>query len=208
MVFYFSIKYYPKIYQRNIKSASFQNVTKIKFIMQLQLIQKKIFEIRGQKVMLDFDLADLYEVGTKVLNQAVKRNMERFPERFMFRLTVKEWKNIRSQIVTASLQSKRNIRATPFVFSEHGVTMLASVLRSKKAVNMNIAIVEAFIALKEFALTYKELAEKIRKVERKNSKQFSDVYKALKYLMDEKQNGDNWKKRKQIGFISKWKNLF
>lgn len=168
--------------------------------MQLQIIQKKIFEIRGQKVIMDFDLAELYEVGTKVLNQAVKRNMERFPLRFMFRLTFKEWESIRSQTVTASNQGKRNIRATPFAFSEHGVTMLASILRSKKAVRMNIYIVEAFIALKEFALTYNELAEQFTRMERKYNKQFADVYEALKYLMDGKQKSDDLKKRKQIGF--------
>ncbi len=90
--------------------------------------------------MLDFDLADHYDVGTKVLNQAVKRNMDRFQDKFMFLLTAKEWKSIRSQIVTTSIQSKRNIRATPFVFTEHGNTMLARVLRSNKAVRVNIAI--------------------------------------------------------------------
>ncbi len=109
--------------------------------------------------MLDFDLAVLYEVETKVLNQSVKRNKDRFPERFMFRLKETEWDVMRSQIVTASNQSKRNLEATPFAFTEHGVTMLAGVLRSKKAIKMNIAIVEAFIDLKEIAFTYKEFAE-------------------------------------------------
>ena len=168
--------------------------------MQLQVIQKKIFEIRGHKVMLDFDLAELYEVGTKVLNQAVKRNVERFPERFMFRITVKEWGFIRSQIVTASNQSKRNIAITPFVFTEHGVTMLASVLRSKKAIQTNIAIVEAFIALKEFALNYKELADKIAKLEKKHSKHFKDIYEALNLLLSEKESQTEWSERKQIGY--------
>jgi len=131
--------------------------------MELLIIQKKIFEVRAERVMLDFHLAELYDVETKVLNQAVKRNPDRFPERFMFRLTLKEWKGMRSQIVTASYQSKRNTGSTPFAFTEHGITMLASVLRSKKAVRMNIAIVEAFIALKQFAVNYKELAMKIKK---------------------------------------------
>jgi hypothetical protein len=168
--------------------------------MQLQVIQKKIYEVRGHRVMVDFDLAELYEVGTKVLNQAVKRNIERFPERFMFRLSTKEWEFIRSQIVTASDQNKRNIAITPFAFTEHGVTMLASVLRSRKAIKMNIAIVEAFIALKEFALNYKELSEKFAKLERKNNKQFKDVYEALTYLLDKDKIDVDQQKRKRIGF--------
>ncbi len=168
--------------------------------MRLQIIQRKIFEIRGQKVMLDFDLAELYEVETKVLNQAVKRNVERFPERFMFRLTASEWRNMRSQIVTASLQSKRNIAVTPFAFTEHGVTMLASVLRSKKAIKMNIAIVEAFIALKEFALNYKEFSDTLKKLESKYNKQFKDIYEAINYLLNKDKQETTQKERKRIGF--------
>ncbi len=126
--------------------------------MQVAVIHNKIYEIRGHKIMLDFDLALLYEVETKVLNQAVKRNKERFPKDFMFRLTIEEWQEMRSQFVTAS-PDKRNTTATPFAFTEHGVTMLASVLRSEKAIKMNIAIVRAFIALRQFAINYKELAD-------------------------------------------------
>ena len=151
--------------------------------MQLQVIQTKIYEVRGQKVMLDFDLAELYEVETKRLNEAVKRNTERFPERFMFRLTVIEWENMRSQIATASIQTKRNVAITPFAFTEHGVTMLASVLKSNKAIKVNIAIVEAFIALKEFALNYKEIDEKLKELETTYNKQFKDVYEAIYYLL-------------------------
>lgn len=129
--------------------------------MQLQLIQQKIFEIRGQNIMLDFDLAVLYEVETRVLNQAVKRNNDRFPEDFMFRITKKEWSLMRSQSVIASEQMndnkvavrsqsviasqvKRNKSVTPYAFTEHGITMLASILKSDKAIKMNIAIVRAF----------------------------------------------------------------
>lgn len=117
--------------------------------MKLAIIQQKIFEIRGQNVMLDFDLAELYGTQTKVLNQAVKRNSDRFPGDFMFRLTSKEWNAMRSQFVTASetvkdkrsrnvtaSQKKRNIKITPYAFTEHGVTMLANVLKSKKAIKM------------------------------------------------------------------------
>lgn len=168
--------------------------------MQIEQIQTKIYEIRGQKVMLDFDLAELYEVGTKVLNQAVKRNMERFPVRFMFRLTAAEWETMRSQIVTASVQSKRNIGATPFAFTEHGVTMLASVLRSEKAIKMNIAIVEAFIALKEFTLNYRGLSEKLQELENKYDKQFKDVYEAISFLIQKDNQDTEQKQRKRIGF--------
>ena len=100
--------------------------------MQLQLIQKKIYELRGQKVMLDFDLAELYEVETRALNHAVKRNIDIFPSDFMFQLTKKEWKTMSSQIVMTS-PLKRPKSALPLAFTEHGVTMLSNVLKSKKA---------------------------------------------------------------------------
>ncbi len=168
--------------------------------MQLQVIQTKIYEVRGQKVMLDFDLAELYEVETKRLNEAVKRNTERFPERFMFRLTVIEWENMRSQIATASIQTKRNVAVTPFAFTEHGVTMLASVLKSNKAIKVNIAIVEAFIALKEFALNYKEIDDKLKELENTYNKQFKDVYEVINYLLQKDKQETNQKERKQIGY--------
>ena len=106
-------------------------------MQQLEVIQKKIYEVRGQKVMLDFDLAELYEVETRVFNQAIKRNKESFPEDFMFRLTKKEWQDMSSQIVMTSI-SKRPKTAMPYAFTEHGVTMLASVLKSPKARELNI----------------------------------------------------------------------
>lgn len=171
--------------------------------MQLQVIQTKIYEVRGQKVMLDFDLAELYEVETKRLNEAVKRNTGRFPERFMFRLTVIEWENMRSQIATASIQTKRNVAVTPFAFTEHGVTMLASVLKSDKAIKVNIAIVEAFIALKEFALNYKEIDDKLKELENTYNKQFKDVYEAINYLLQKDKQETNQKERKQIGYKTK-----
>lgn len=170
--------------------------------MQLSVIHNKIYEIRGQKIMLDFNLAELYEVETKVLNQAVKRNEERFPKDFMFRLTVAEWQEMRSQFVTAS-PDKRNTKATPFAFTEHGVTMLASVLRSEKAIKMNIAIVRAFIALRQFAINYKELAEQIKElrgtVDNHNG-QLNQIYDALENLLDEKVSQKKWGEREPIGF--------
>ena len=170
--------------------------------MQLSVIHNKIYEIHFQKIMLDFDIAELYEVETKVLNQAVKRNMDRFPKDFMFRLTVAEWQEMRSQIVTAS-PDKRNTKATPFAFTEHGVTMLASVLRSEKAIKMNIAIVRAFIALRQFSINYKELAEEIKKLSGtvdNHSGQLNQIYNALENLLDEKVIEKKWNERESIGF--------
>ncbi len=142
--------------------------------MELEIIQNKIYELRGSKVMFDFDLAELYDVPTKSLNQAVKRNIQRFPEDFMFRLSVDEWEFIRSHNVTASItdkslmsqnvtasQRKRNISATPYAFTEQGLAMLSGVLNSEKAIDVNIAIMRAFVALRQFALGYAELNQKL-----------------------------------------------
>src|SRR4051812_47515408 len=139
--------------------------------MNIQPIQNKIYEIRSLKVMLDFDLADLYEVETKVLNQAVKRNIQRFPEDFMFRLTQQEWSLMRSQIVTAS-QNKRNIAVTPLAFTEQGLAMLSGVLNSDKAISVNIAIMRAFVHIRRYASDHKELMEELRKLETKYDKEF------------------------------------
>jgi len=171
--------------------------------MELVTIQNKIFEVRGQKVMLDFDLAELYEVETRVFNQAVKRNIERFPGDFMFQLTKKEWDTLlsgnSSQFVTGTLKH-RSSAYLPYAFTEHGVTMVASVLRSEKAVKMNIAIVRAFIALREMAMHYKELAQKIEELEKKYNKQFGDVYQALNLLLEERSEEEEQKNREPIGF--------
>ena len=115
-------------------------------------IQTKIYEIRGQKVMLDFDLAELYEVETRVLNQAVKRNLDIFPIDFMFQLTLSEWEDNPSQFVMSSRKHRGSLYL-PFAFTEHGVTMLASVLKGTKARQTSIAIVRAFIALKKFVFS-------------------------------------------------------
>ena len=146
----------------------------------LILIQQKIFEIRGQKVILDRDLAALYQVETKVLNQAVKRNIERFPEDFMFQLTKEEYKNLRSQVVTLEnddefLRSQnvtidmrgRHVKYLPYAFTEHGVVMLASLLRSDIAVTMSVQITRAFVAMRQ---TIAALATTATKVELLNEK--------------------------------------
>src|SRR5450755_4695754 len=122
----------------------------------IKSIQNRIYEIRGERIMLDFDLDELYDVATKVLNQAVKRNVKRFPEDFMFRLTSIEWMTMRSQNVTAS-QNKRNTDITPYAFTEQGVAMLSGVLSSDRAINMNIAIMRAFIEIKRIAIQQMDL---------------------------------------------------
>lgn len=167
--------------------------------MQLQVIQTKIYEVRGQKVMLDYDIAELYEVETRILNQAVKRNIDLFPQDFMFQITLKEWENMSSQFVMTSA-SKRPKTALPLVFTEHGVTMLANVLKSKKARQTSIAIVRAFIALKQFALTNTELNNKLKELESTYNKQFKDVYEAINYLLQKDKQETNQKERKQIGY--------
>ena len=169
--------------------------------MQIQPVQNKIYEIRSQKVMLDFDLAMLYEVETKVLNQSVKRNINRFPSDFMFQLSQTEWQVMRSQIVTAS-QSKRNTNVTPYAFTEQGLAMLSGILNSEKAINVNIAIMRAFVYVRQFALTHKELTEKIKKLESKTNKKFKDVYDALDYLLQKNKLEIEQKTRRQIGFKS------
>lgn len=141
----------------------------------MRSIQNRIYELRGERVMLDFDLAALYEVPTKVLNQAVKRNNARFPKDFMFRLTAAEWQEIRSQFVTASdgsgilksqivtaSQSKRNTAITPYAFTEQGVAMLSGILNSERAIKMNIAIMRAFVEIRKVLLQESDLKEQLK----------------------------------------------
>ena len=162
-------------------------------------IQNKIYEIRGLKVMLDFDLAEMYEVDTKVLKQSVKRNLTRFPADFMFILTQKEFQCLRSQIVTSN---RGGTRYMPFAFTEQGVAMLSSVLNSEKAINVNIAIIRTFVLIRQYALDYKELEAKIKKLEKKYNSNFQQVFKALDLLLMEKQEQEDFKNRKRIGFRS------
>ena len=156
-------------------------------------------------VMLDIDLAKLYEVETRALNQAVKRNLDIFPDDFMFQLTKMEWQTMSSQIVM-TYRSKRPKSALPLAFTEHGVTMLANVLKSKKARQRSVAIVRAFIVLKQFALTNKDLSAKLRELENKYNKQFKDVYEALNYLLDKDKQRVEQGNRKRIGFKIKKEN--
>jgi hypothetical protein len=129
-----------------------------------QLIERRIYLIRGQKVMIDADLAELYQVPTKALNQAVRRNLDRFPKDFMFQLTSEEADSLRSQIVTSN-EGRGGRRYQPYAFTEHGVAMLSSVLASTRAVQMNILIIRAFVNVREMLATHKDLAARMEKLE-------------------------------------------
>ena len=139
-----------------------------------EIIQQKIYLIRHQKVMLSSDLASLYQVQPKVLVQAVKRNIERFPSDFMFQLDGEEFENLKSQFVTSSWGGLR--RAAPYAFTEQGVAMLSSVLHSKKAVQVNIAIMRAFVQLREILSTHKDLVLRIDKLEFQSEKQEDKIH--------------------------------
>lgn len=166
--------------------------------MELQNIESKIFEIRGQKVLLDFDIAQLYEVETRVLKQAVRRNIDRFPSDFMFVINEHEINNLVSQNV---IPSKSNFGgAFPFAFTEQGVAMLSSVLKSKKAIQINIAIMRAFVFVRQYALTHKDLTDKLKEIETKYAQQFSDIYEAIGYLMKKDQEELDHSERVKIGY--------
>ncbi len=159
----------------------------------LEIITNKIHIIRNQKVMLDYDLATLYEIETKRLKEAVKRNIERFPEDFMFELTKDEFDNLRSQIATSSYGGMRYL---PFAFTEQGVAMLSGVLKSEKAIKINIAIMRTFVILRNSLLNLEEITSKVEEIEN----QFPEIYKALNYLMDKEELTAEQKDRAKIGY--------
>jgi ORF6N domain-containing protein len=173
--------------------------------MQLQRIETKIYEVRGQKIMLDFDLAELYETETKYLKRAVRVNIRRFPPDFMFELSKAEWETLRCNFSTSN--KRGGTRYLPFAFTEQGVSMLSSVLNSNKAIDVNIAIMRAFVFIRQYALTHKDLTEKLKELETTYNKQFKDVYEAINYLMQrdqktlrkDKQEAEQ-KERKKIGY--------
>ncbi len=168
--------------------------------MQIEAIQTKIYEIRGLKVMLDYDLAELYEVQTRVLNQAVKRNIKRFPNDFMFQLNKNEWGILISQIVTSKTERRGGTQKLPYAFTEQGVSMLSGILNSDKAIDVNISIMRAFVFIRQYALTHKDLTAKLHELESKYDTQFKDVYDAISYLLDKDKTDTNQKQRKRIGY--------
>lgn len=149
-----------------------------------QSIQEKIYFVRGHRIMLDYDLASLYEVQVKAFNQAIRRNLERFPDDFMFQLTDEEFSFLRSQIVTLEKQGRgKHSKYNPLAFTEQGVAMLSSVLRSKTAIQVNVEIIRAFVSLKRALEGNHELAKKLRELERKYDAQFKIVFDAIRKLM-------------------------
>lgn len=172
----------------------------MKPVLPVEIIEQKIYLIRGQKVMFDADLAQLYGTSVKKLNQQVRRNIKRFPSDFMFSLSFIESNRLRSQIVTSKngLSGRGGARYRPLVFTEQGVAMLSSVLNSERAISVNIAIIRAFVKLREMLLTHKDLALKLEKMEKKYDAQFKVVFKAIRELMHPKTVPPS----RQIGFGS------
>jgi hypothetical protein len=166
--------------------------------MELEIIKNSILEIRGKKVMLDMDLAKLYEVETRVLKQAVRRNGERFPEDFMLTLDQSEIQNLVSQNVIPTINHFGG--ALPFAFTEQGIAMLSSVLKSKTAIQINISIMRAFVMIRQFALTYQELNEKLLALEKKHNQKFTDIDQVLNYLIKKDQQLTQQTARKQVGY--------
>jgi ORF6N domain-containing protein len=160
-------------------------------------IEQRIFFLRKTKIMLSSDLAELYGVPVKVLNQAVKRNRERFPKDFMFQLTPTEFKNLKSQFVTSSWGGARS---RPYAFSEHGILMLSSVLRSPRAIQVNIEIMRAFVRLRQMLASNLELAHKLEQLEKKYDRRFKVVFQAIRQLMV-----PSLSKTKPIGFRARIK---
>ena len=167
-----------------------------KSLIPVERIEKSILLIRDHKVMLDADLAALYSVETKVLVRAVKRNMERFPAHFMFQLTNAEFENLRCQFGTSSQWGGR--RYPPYAFTEQGVAMLSGVLQSKRAIQVNIKIIDAFVRMRQLLASHKGLMQKILAMEKKYHKQFKIVFQAIYKLMDAEE-----KPKRQIGFRPK-----
>ncbi len=165
-------------------------------LIPIERVEKSIFLLRGQKIMLSNHLSGLYGVETKVLVQAVKRNINRFPKDFMFQLSKKEFENLKSQFVTSSWGGAR--RALPYAFTEQGVAMLSSVLNSKKAIKVNIQIMRAFVKLREILSTHKELAQKLKELELKidsHDHQIQAIFDVINQLLIPPE-----KPKKKIGF--------
>ncbi|AST52893.1 ORF6N domain-containing protein [Phocaeicola vulgatus] len=169
--------------------------------MDLQIIQNKIFEVRGCRVMLDYHLAELYQVETRALKQAVKRNIERFPGDFMFVLTQEEANLLLSIGVSQNvIPPAYNFGvAMPMAFTEQGVAMLSSVLRSKVAIEVNISIMRAFILMRQMAIGYEELSRRIEELEVSTDAQFNELYQALTQLLSQSKQQ---KERRPVGFVT------
>jgi hypothetical protein len=181
----------------------------------MRSIQNRIYELRGERVILDRDLADLYETETKALNQAVKRNLKRFPPDFMFQLTSEEFEGLRFQIETLEKSGKPlrlqnetskgrgGTRYMPYAFTEQGVAMLSGILNSDKAISMNIAIMRAFVEVRRILFHQNDLKEQLREIKERigeHDTQLNHIYDAMENLLDEKAAQRKWDDRERIGF--------
>ncbi len=169
---------------------------------EINLVSSKIFEVRGQKVMLDFDLAILYGAETKRLKEAVRRNIERFPDDFMFILTTDEYQVLRSQIASLESGKGKFSKYLPFAFTEQGVAMLSSVLNSQQAIQMNIKIIRIFVFMRNYATTHNDLLLKLKNLENEHDKIFKNIFDAISYLMEKDKLEIAQEDRKLIGFNS------
>ena len=165
--------------------------------MELQVIQNRIYEVRGYKIMFDFNLAEMYDVETKVLKQAVRRNIHRFPSDFMFELSNNEWNELVT-ICDRLPKSQKHSSVSPFAFTEQGVAMLSGVLKSERAIDVNINIMRAFVVLRQYALGYAELNQKLENFMLETNVQFNEIYQALTELAMKKAIEE--KPRNPIGF--------
>jgi hypothetical protein len=164
-----------------------------------ELIHSKIYDFQGNKIMFDFDLAELYDVETRTLKQAVRRNISRFPNDFLILLSKAEWR----KLITSCDKLPETVKyspAPPFAFTEQGVAMLASVLKSEKAILVNIAIMRAFVFMRQYAMNHKDLSEKLAELENTYSMKFKDIYAAINYLLKKDKGITEHKNRKRIGF--------
>ena len=163
-----------------------------------EVVMSKIYIVRGQKVMLDKDLAELYQIETKYLKRQVKRNIERFPEDFMMELTKEEEDSLRCQFGT--LKRGEHIKYLPYAFTEQGLAMLSGILRSDKAIEVNISIMRVFVFMRKYALSNVDLSQQLKQLETQYNKQFDDVFEAINYLMKKDTLAKQQIERKKIGF--------
>jgi hypothetical protein len=191
----------PPVLKKNIQPGAKMKKEKRGIVIAEEIIISKIYNIRGKQVMLASDLSELYQVETKVLNQQVKRNIGKFPDRYMFKLTKEEYDRLRSQNVT--LKRGQHPKYLPYAFTEHGVLMLSSVLNSERAEKVNILIIDTFIRLREILFLHKDMANQLEKFRNKldeHDNQIMLIFEYLKQLEQSKQEKTSFKTRKRIGF--------
>lgn len=164
-----------------------------------EIIQSKIFEIGNHKVMFDFDLSALYNVETRTLKQAVRRNILRFPKDFLIELSMEEWRELIT-ICDILPETAKYSRVPPFAFTEQGIAMLSSILRSEKAIQVNIAIMRAFVFIRQYALNHQDLTEKLEDLEKRYNKKFQDIYDAINFLLKKEEEISIHQNRNRIGF--------